>query len=294
LRLVRVERLLLATCAVIVSLFALASPALAYPQSISCYGAESTGITASGDYFDGSSLTAAHPWYPFGTVLRLAHNGHSVDVVVNDRSPYPDTWDASWEACSRIDMLSVGRDMVDVEVLHMPDSLSLSVGCAGEESGNDVGGKGAAPSEAKDPIAKTIRIKELEHKQKPAEITLHKPSTCVFEAVDSDGTAHALAVEGAGIEEETVEIRPGQTAHLSVKLEAGTYKLYRLVNGRREKSTEGTIKVKKVRASVPRSLGSLSNDAPEGKTDASEASTRLSTDDADGLLKTIHYEWGFR
>jgi rare lipoprotein A len=243
LRLFRVERLLLATCVIII-LFTFASPALAYPQSISCYGAESTGITASGDYFDGSSLTAAHPWYPFGTELRLTHNSHSVDVVVNDRSPYPDTWDASWEACSRIDMLSVGRDVVDVRVLHMPDPLSLSVSCAGEESGNG-GGRGHPPSEAKDPGMKHVRIVEMEHRQNPAEITLDKPVICAFEAVNSGNIAHTLAVRVAGSKEKTAEIQSGQGAQVRAKLEAGTYKLYRPESGH----GEGTIHVETVSAS---------------------------------------------
>jgi rare lipoprotein A len=243
LRLFRVVRLLLATCTIIVILFALASPALAYPQSISCYGAESTGITASGDYFDGSSLTAAHPWYPFGTELRLTHNGHSVDVVVNDRSPYPDTWDASWEACSRIDVLSVGRDVVNVKVLDMADPLSSSVRCAGEVSANG-GGRGHPPSEAKEPGMKTIRIVEIEHKQKPAEITLDKPAICAFEAVNSGSIAHTLAVGVAGSKEKTAEIQPGQGAQLRAKFEAGTYKLYRSESGH----GEGTINVEKVNA----------------------------------------------
>jgi rare lipoprotein A (peptidoglycan hydrolase) len=292
LRLFRVERLLLVACAVIFVLFALASPASAYPQSISCYGAESTGITASGDYFDGSSRTAAHPWYPFGTVLRLTHNGHSVDVVVNDRSPYPDTWDASWEACSRIDMLSVGRDVVDVEVLHMPTSLSLSVRCASEEGGNGVGGKGGAPSEARDPdqVVKTIRIEKMEYKQKSAQITLDKLATCVFEAVNFGGTAHALEVEGPGIEEKTKEIRPGQSAQLRVELEDGTYELYRPVDGHREEVMEGTIKVKRVRPYLSRSLGPLSSDPPKGKTGAAEAPAKLSIE---GLLETIRDGRGF-
>jgi rare lipoprotein A len=247
LRLFRVKRLLLATCAIIIILFTFASPALAYPQSISCYGAESTGITASGDYFDGSSLTAAHPWYPFGTELRLTHNGHSVDVVVNDRSPYSDTWDASWEACSRIDMLSVGRDVVDVSVLHMPDPLSLSVSCAGEESG----GRGHPPSDAKDPGMKRVRIVEMEHRQNPAEITLDKPAICAFEAVNSGSIAHSLAVRVAGSKEKTAEIQPGQGAQVRAKLQAGTYKLYRPESGH----GEGTIHIEKVSASRLQSTG---------------------------------------
>lgn len=251
-RLFRVEWLLLASCAIIIIIvFAFAPPALAYPQSISCYGAESTGITASGDYFDGSSLTAAHPWYPFGTELRLTHNGHSVDVMVNDRSPYPDTWDASWEACSRIDMLSVGRDVVNVKVLDMPVPLSLSVRCAGEESANGGGGRDDPSSEAKDSGMKTIRLVEMEHKQKPAEITLNKPAICAFEAVNSGSIAHTLTVRVAGNKEKTAEIQPGQGAQLRAKLEAGTYKLYRPESGH----GEGTINVEKVRTSWLQSPG---------------------------------------
>ena len=240
----------MATCVIIIILFTVASPALAYPQSISCYGAESTGITASGDYFDGSSLTAAHPWYPFGTELRLTHNSHSVDVVVNDRSPYSDTWDASWEACSRIDMLSVGRDVVDIKVLHMPDPLSLSVSCAGEESGNS-GDRGHPPSDAKDPGMKRIRVLEMEHRQNPAEITLDKPAICAFEAVNSGSIAHSLAVRVAGSKEKTAEIQPGQGAQVRAKLQAGTYKLYRPESGH----GEGTIHIEEVSASRLQSTG---------------------------------------
>ena len=92
------------------------------------------------------------------------------------------------------------------------------------------GGGGAedahAPSGAKESVLKTIRVKEAEFALKPAEITLEKPGTYRFKAVNSGGTVHALEVEGQGIEEETEEIQPDQSAELKVKLEAGTYELY--------------------------------------------------------------------
>lgn len=46
--------------------------------------------TASGSTFDAYSLTAAHPWLPFGTRLRVKNrnNGKSVTVTVVDRGPY--------------------------------------------------------------------------------------------------------------------------------------------------------------------------------------------------------------
>jgi plastocyanin len=93
-------------------------------------------------------------------------------------------------------------------------------------------------------VLKTIRVKETEFALKPAEITLEKPGTYLFKAVNSGGTVHALEVEGQGIEEETEEIQPGQSAELKVKLEAGTYELYCPVDGHKEEGMEGKVIVK--------------------------------------------------
>src|SRR5215212_9512863 len=121
------------------------------------------------------------------------------------------------------------------------------VGC-GAGGGSAGGGGGAedaqAPSGAKESVVKTIRVKETEFALKPAEITLEKPGTYLFKAVNSGGTVHALEVEGQGIEEETEQIQPGQSAELKVKLEAGTYELYCPVDGHKEEGMEGKIIVK--------------------------------------------------
>jgi len=119
----------------------------------------------------------------------------------------------------------------------------LPVGCGGGGSGG--GGNGDdAPSGAKDSVLKTIRIEETEFRLEPAEITLDKPGTYVFEAVNSGDTVHALEVEGEGIEEKTEEIQPGQSAELKVELAAGTYELYCPVGGHKEEGMEGTLTVK--------------------------------------------------
>ena len=99
-------------------------------------------------------------------------------------------------------------------------------------------------SGAKEIVGKTIRVKETEFRLKPAEITLEKPGTYVFKAVNSGSTVHALEVEGQGIEEETEEIQPAQSAELKVKLEAGTYELYCAVDGHKEEGMEGKVIVK--------------------------------------------------
>jgi rare lipoprotein A (peptidoglycan hydrolase) len=46
--------------------------------------------TADGEIFDPNKLTAASPWLPFNTVLRVTNlaNGLSVEVRINDRGPF--------------------------------------------------------------------------------------------------------------------------------------------------------------------------------------------------------------
>lgn len=45
--------------------------------------------TASGARFDQNAMTAAHPWLPFGTRVKVTHvgTGRSVIVTINDRLP---------------------------------------------------------------------------------------------------------------------------------------------------------------------------------------------------------------
>src|SRR5262245_52712227 len=46
-------------------------------------------VTASGSRFDMKSMVAAHPSYPFGTVVRVTNmtNGRAVELRVVDRGP---------------------------------------------------------------------------------------------------------------------------------------------------------------------------------------------------------------
>jgi len=62
----------------------------------SCAGASYYGVgdgyhgqtTASGERFNTYDLTAAHRTLPFGTRLRVTHEGRSVIVRINDRGPF--------------------------------------------------------------------------------------------------------------------------------------------------------------------------------------------------------------
>ncbi|MDR1374966.1 MAG: septal ring lytic transglycosylase RlpA family protein [Treponema sp.] len=88
----------------------------------SWYGAEFAGRpTASGELFNPSELTAAHPTLPFGTMLKITnkHNNTAVTVRVNDRGPFVSARivDVSRAAAEQLDMISTGTAPVIVEIL---------------------------------------------------------------------------------------------------------------------------------------------------------------------------------
>jgi rare lipoprotein A len=77
--------------------------------------------TASGSTFNAYAMTAAHPWLPFGTRLRVKNrnNGRSVVVTINDRGPYYGgrILDLSYGSFSRIASPSQGDASVCISRL---------------------------------------------------------------------------------------------------------------------------------------------------------------------------------
>jgi rare lipoprotein A len=77
--------------------------------------------SASGEIFNASELTAAHPSLPFGTLVRVVNmdNNQSVVVRINDRGPYAHgrVIDISTAAASVIGLISSGVAPVRLEVL---------------------------------------------------------------------------------------------------------------------------------------------------------------------------------
>jgi plastocyanin len=107
-------------------------------------------------------------------------------------------------------------------------------GCGADEADEEQ----AAPTE------QTIEIVETDFALDPADVQLEGPGTYTFRAVNEGETVHALEVEGMGIEEETEEFGPGESAELTVELtEPGEYELYCPVDGHRELGMEGTVTV---------------------------------------------------
>jgi rare lipoprotein A len=88
----------------------------------SWYGTEFEGhATASGEIFNPSQLTAAHPSLPFGSMLRITNtqNNRQVTVRVNDRGPFVNTRiiDVSRAAAEALDILATGTAPVVVELV---------------------------------------------------------------------------------------------------------------------------------------------------------------------------------
>ena len=75
--------------------------------------------TASGDIFIPSLMTVAHKTLPFGTRLKVSHEGKSVVVTVNDRGPFIKgrTLDLSEGAAEKLGCIEKGVCLVDMKVL---------------------------------------------------------------------------------------------------------------------------------------------------------------------------------
>jgi len=106
----------------------------------SWYGREFEGRpTASGEIFDASQLTAAHPSLPFGTMLVITnqHNKKSVTVRVNDRGPFVPARiiDVSRAAAEKLDMIVTGTAPVTVESI---DKIVVSTPVLGTQMASPV------------------------------------------------------------------------------------------------------------------------------------------------------------
>jgi rare lipoprotein A len=112
--------MLLAAGVFALSLGAFQEEARAEAMVSSWYGPGLEGnVTASGEVFDPYyDYTAAHPYLPMGTELRVCYATCTV-VRVNDRGPYVGgrDLDLSQAAAGEIGLIAVGTDVVDVHVL---------------------------------------------------------------------------------------------------------------------------------------------------------------------------------
>ena len=81
--------------------------------------------TASGERYDQTAMTAAHPSLPFGSLVRVTnlYNGRSVILRINDRGPFTGgrIIDVSRSAAEQLGMLRAGSVRVQLELVESQD-----------------------------------------------------------------------------------------------------------------------------------------------------------------------------
>ena len=106
------------------------------------------------------------------------------------------------------------------------------------------GGSSTDSSGAGGPVLQTIQISAKEYSLTPSKVHLTKSGTYEFKATNNGTIAHALEIEGNGVEEKTGNIEPGSNETLRVTFsKAGSYEVYCPVDGHRGQGMEGTISV---------------------------------------------------
>lgn len=91
----------------------------------SWYGRKFNGRgTANGEKYDEKALTAAHKYFPFGTILKVTNprNHKSVFVRINDRGPYVEgrSLDLSKGSAKALGIMHRGVVNVKIEELCVP------------------------------------------------------------------------------------------------------------------------------------------------------------------------------
>ena len=136
----------------------------------------------------------------------------------------------------------LGAVVVVVAVLTGCGGGNGNSGGGAEETTTSAGASGGTSGGGSS--TKTITISESEFKLSPSNVTLKAPGTYTFKAVNDGSVKHALEIEGSGIEEETEDIDPGNSATVKVTFKgAGSYEMYCPVDGHKDQGMEGKITI---------------------------------------------------
>ena len=105
-------------------------------------------------------------------------------------------------------------------------------------------GGSSSPSAGGGPVLQTIQISEKEYSLSPGTVTVSKTGTYEFKVTNNGTIAHALEVEGNGVEEKIGDVQPGASATLRVTLtKDGSYEMYCPIDGHRSEGMQGTVTV---------------------------------------------------
>jgi uncharacterized cupredoxin-like copper-binding protein len=121
--------------------------------------------------------------------------------------------------------------------------LSGCGGGSGAGSSQSEASSTTTSSAASQPSLKTVTISEKEFSLTPGSVSLSKPGTYTFKAVNKGTITHSLEIEGNGVEQKASEIGPGSSTTITVDLKNGSYEMYCPVDGHKNEGMKGTITV---------------------------------------------------
>jgi uncharacterized cupredoxin-like copper-binding protein len=90
--------------------------------------------------------------------------------------------------------------------------------------------------------SQTAQASEVDYKIRLPETTL-KAGKYTFEVKNDGKVPHDLVVKGAGVQEGTPEIAPGQSESLTVELKPGSYEFYCSIPGHKQLGMDLTVTV---------------------------------------------------
>jgi uncharacterized cupredoxin-like copper-binding protein len=123
-------------------------------------------------------------------------------------------------------------------------AAAVSGGCGGSGGSKNSASTTANSGSSGGGVIKTITIHESEYKLNPNTVSVAKPGTYAFNAVNDGTIGHALEVEGNGVETKTSTIDPGKSATLKVTFpKNGTYEMFCPVDGHKALGMKGKITV---------------------------------------------------
>jgi uncharacterized cupredoxin-like copper-binding protein len=112
-------------------------------------------------------------------------------------------------------------------VVILAGTVLAATSCGGDDGGSAATTPSPATSAATED-ADTGTVINVDEQDFTIELSTMEltPGTYTFVTTNNGQTTHALQIEGQGLEEETADLAPGDSAELTVTLEAGEYEIY--------------------------------------------------------------------